>query len=150
MNENENNDNIIENENIDEVSENITSGIKEKGKGLAISSVVLGAIALLVGAFCLFFSVYSVILTNKGGSAESVGEAIGAGFGAVFMAIYVIILAILDGVISITSLGLGVGSLSKSCGKKTKSVGIAGVTLSGLALLFSVISLVLRFALIKQ
>lgn len=150
MNENENNDNIIENENINVLSENITSGIKEKGKGLAISSVVLGAIALLVGAVCLFFSVNSVILTNKGGSAESAGEALGAGFGAVFMAIFVIVFAIVDGVISITSLGLGVGSLSKSCGKKTKTVGIVGVSLSGLALLFSVVSLVLRFALIKQ
>lgn len=146
MNENENKDMIIETESDNLPTENITSGIKEKGKGLAIASVVTGAIAFIIGAFCLYLSISSVILTNQGGESEDAS----ASLSAIFMALYMIIFAIADGIIAVTSLGLGIGSLSKSCDKKTKSIGISGVTLSGVAILCVVVSLVIRFVLYKQ
>lgn len=150
MNENENKDMIIETESENLPTENITSGIKEKGKGLAIASVVTGAIAFIIGAFCLYLSISSVILTNQGGESEDASAGLSAGLSAIFMALYMIIFAIADGIIAVTSLGLGIGSLSKSCDKKTKSIGISGVTLSGVAILCVVVSLVIRFVLYKQ
>lgn len=149
MNENEN-ENIRTDEGIQEDA--ITSGIKEKGKRLAISSVVIGVISLIICALCLYLSINSLILSNQGNAstgssdAESaVAAGFGAGLGAVFMAIYMIIMAIPGGALSITSLGLGIGSLTKTTDKKTKNIGISGVVIAAVSLAACIVSLLLRY-----
>lgn len=145
MNENEN-ENIRTDEGIQEDA--ITSGIKEKGKGLAISSVVIGVISLIICALCLYLSINSLILSNQGNASTGSSDAesaVAAGFGAVFMAIYMIIMAIPGGALSITSLGLGIGSLTKTTDKKTKNIGISGVVIAAVSLAACIVSLLLRY-----
>lgn len=145
MNENEN-ENIRTDEGIQEDA--ITSGIKEKGKGLAISSVVIGVISLIICALCLYLSINSLILSNQGNASTGSSDAesaVAAGFGAVFMAIYMIIMAIPGGALSITALGLGIGSLTKTTDKKTKNIGISGVVIAAVSLAACIVSLLLRY-----
>ena len=145
MNENEN-ENIRTDEGIQEDA--ITSGIKEKGKGLAISSVVIGVISRMICALCLYLSINSLILSNQGNASTGSSDAesaVAAGFGAVFMAIYMIIMAIPGGALSITALGLGIGSLTKTTDKKTKNIGISGVVIAAVSLAACIVSLLLRY-----
>ena len=145
MNENEN-ENIRTDEGIQEDA--ITSGIKEKGKGLAISSVVIGVISLIICALCLYLSINSLILSNQGNASTGSSDAesaVAAGFGAVFMAIYMIIMAIPGGALSITALGLGIGSLTKTTDKKTKNISISGVVIAAVSLAACIVSLLLRY-----